>query len=357
MVGDMEEEFPGMDLSKADLPPASRETGSRLPISTIVDAMCYLLSMALETLGLIGTSKPHDTQAENNMCIRRKSVRNILGEIWRAPKFHFIKISAGLLTLLPTLRSDHALSMFVASEDNKVQDVNEVRSSKSSSRACSPDLYKVPEIDWPGNCDQQRSAAQAERSNRNSGETESTLSLSDSSEDYLSCLEDTASDLNSASWDDGVEADNEETDSTIMVSSSSLDEPGFLEDSSCKQMPGTQDEAEVTNSISVSNDMNETDLQLSERTHNTVYSMGCAKNRNTVYEGSMEITCEESASASREDQFQEVPIVSKRKRRRVWKGVKRQISHLFYGLFCCVSIPKKADTTPRAEDHALVCGF
>lgn len=59
----------------------------------------------------------------------------------------------------------------------------------------------------------------------NSEETENTVSFGDTSEDFLSSLEDTTSDSSSTLWDDSVEAEME-------------DVLWFLEDTNCKETPG-----------------------------------------------------------------------------------------------------------------------
>jgi hypothetical protein len=110
-------------------------------------------------------------------------------------------------------------------------------------------------------------------SNKNSEEMESTVSFSDSTEDDLSDLEDSISHFNSTSQDATVEAETEKTDSAIRVSHTSLSVVLLPEDTICKQFPEPQDDAKVTKSISPSSDMNEIDLQFSERIHDTKYSL------------------------------------------------------------------------------------
>ncbi|XP_076428995.1 uncharacterized protein LOC107401597 [Peromyscus maniculatus bairdii] len=353
----MEGEFPWTGL--CDLPPACRETGSRLSISTIVDAMCCLGHMAEETLGLIGTNRLSDALAKNSMFNKRKSGGTILGEIWHVPKTYSFKSPAGSPSLPPTLRrggSQPALPTLVASEDHKGKDVNEERYSKISSRSSSPDLYKLLDLSWPGNSAPRFQAVQACNINKNFEETESTTCSgdSDTSEDDLSYMEDTTS--TSAPQDDGVEAGIEETGNSTMLSHTSLNALFFLEDTRCQQIPGPQDDAEVTNSFSTSRDLKEIDLQSSERTHDAVDSVDSLQNENTEYENSKGIILEESPPSFSKDQPQKVATASKKKQRRGWKGVRRQISHLTSSLFCCLLPPKTGDTTPRAEEEAWVHG-
>lgn len=159
----------------------------------------------------------------------------------------------------------------------------------------------------------------------------------------MTCLaggEDTTCDLNSAPRDDCVAAESEETDSAVGVSYTSLNVPWFLEDTNCKQIPGPRDAAEVTKNISASTDVIKIDLEFIKRTHAAKYSGDSVQNRNTEYEDGKGTTREE-------DQPQEVPIASKKQQRRGWKGVRRPICHLFYGLFCCLPTAKKGGTTPR----------
>ncbi|XP_036044764.1 uncharacterized protein LOC118584583 [Onychomys torridus] len=343
----MEGEFPWTSL--CDLPPACRETGSRLSISTIVDAMCCLGHMAEETLGLIGTNRINDALAKNTMFNKRKSGGPILGEIWDVPKTYSFKSPAGPPSLPPTLRkggSEAVLPTPLASEDNKGQDENEERCSKISSRSSSPDLYKLLDLSWPGNSAPHFHAVQAYNINRNSEETERTTCSSDgdTSEDDLSFMEDTTS--TSAPQDDGVEAEMEETGNTTLLSHPSFNTLFFLEDIGCQQIPGPQDDAEVTNSFSTSRDLKEIDLQSSERAHDAIDSVDSPQNENIEYENKG-ITLEESPHRSSKDQPQEVAITSKKKQRRGWKGVRRQISHLTSSLFCCLLTPKTGDTTLR----------
>ncbi|XP_037061505.1 uncharacterized protein LOC119087952 [Peromyscus leucopus] len=343
----MEAEFPWTGL--CDLPPACREMGSRLSISTIVDAMCCLDHMAEETLGLRGTNRLNDALAKNTMFNKRKSGGTILGEIWHVPKTYSFKSPAGSPSLPPTLRrggSQAALPTLVASEDHKGQDMNEERYSKISSRSSSPDLYKLLDLSWPGNSAPRFQAVQACNINKNFEETESTTCSgdSDTSEDDLSYMEDITS--TSAPQDDGVEAEIEETGNSTMLSHASLSALFFLEDTHCQQIPGPQDDAEVTNSFSTSRDLKEIDLQPSERTHDAVDSVDSPQNENTEYENSKGIILEESPPSFSKDQPQKVATASKKKQRRGWKGVRRQISHLTSSLFCCLLPPKTGDTTP-----------
>ncbi|GAB1297907.1 Isopentenyl-diphosphate delta-isomerase 2 [Apodemus speciosus] len=342
-VEDMEKEIPCMSLWDADLPPASGETGSRLSISTIVDAMCCVRHMAEDTLGLTGTSRLNDALTRTNMFDRRKRVGNILGEIGHVPKIYSIKSPAGPVNLSSTPQrreNESALPLSVTSETNKGQGVIEKRGIKSSSRSCSPDLYKLLEISCPWNSAQQCCAVESYNSNKNSEELESTVSFSDSSEDDLSDMEDTTSHSKSASVDARVEAETEKPDSTIRVSYTSLGVVLFLQDANCKQIPEPHDDVKVTSRISASSDMNEIDLQFDERIHDTIYSMVSANNRNIDCEDDKGIAQEESPPPSSKDQPREMSGPSKKK-----QG--RQIRHLFYSSFCCLSTPKKGDTTPR----------
>ncbi|KAL1784889.1 hypothetical protein HispidOSU_022697 [Sigmodon hispidus] len=231
----------------------------------------------------------------------------------------------------------------MASEDNKEQDMNEGRHSKISSRSSSPDLFKLLDISWPWDSAPRFYALQAYDINKNSEETESTTSSgdSDTSEDDLSFLEDTTSDSNSALQNDGVEAETEATGSTIMFSHTSL---SVLEDTSGQQIPGTQD-AEVPKSIIISGELKDLDRQSHERAHDAIEFLDSPQNEKNEYETGNEITLEESQPISSKPQ--EVAIASKKKQRRGWKGVRRQISHLCSSLFCCFLTPKTGDTTPR----------
>lgn len=325
-----------MDFCDANLPPASRQTGSRLSISTIVDSMCCLGQKAEETLGLIGANRLHDVLTKNNMFNRKKIVGNILGEIRHVPKICSAKSPAGpdnLASALWRRESDPALSMSVASDTHKWQ-------GESSSRCFSPDLDEMLEISWLWKSAQQCYAEEAYNSHKNSEEAESTVSLSDSSEDDLSYLEDIIPDSNSDSQHAGVGVGTKKTNSTIGISYTSLNAVLFLEDTNCKQIPEPQDDTKVTNRIGVSSDVSETDLQFSERIRDTTYSVISAQSRNANYEDDNGITLEESPSLSSKDQFWELPKDPIKKQR-------RQISQFFYSLFCCLPTPKKRETTSR----------
>lgn len=153
-----------------------------------MDAVCCLETK--ETLRVIGTTRCNDALAKPNMFTGRKSVGNILGEIGRVPKILSLKTPAGPLNLPSTLKetdSEPALTVFVASEDSKGQEVDGERSSKTFSGPSSPDLYKLLETSWPWNSAQQCSAALAYNGNKNSEEADSSILLSDTSEDDLSC--------------------------------------------------------------------------------------------------------------------------------------------------------------------------
>ncbi|KAM7319389.1 hypothetical protein ACRRTK_021072 [Alexandromys fortis] len=69
------------------------------------------------------------------------------------------------------------------------------------------------------------------------------------------------------------------------------------------------------------------------------------ENQNTGYENEI-ITPEESPPISSKDQLQEAAMSSKKKQRRHWKGVKRQIHHQCYCLFFFFLTPKERDPTP-----------
>ncbi|KAL6084476.1 hypothetical protein STEG23_031150 [Scotinomys teguina] len=141
---------------------------------------------------------------------------------------------------------------------------------------------------------------------------------SDTSEDDLSYMEDTIS--TSAPEDDGVQAEIEESGNTTMLSHTSINALFFLEDTKCQHIPGSQDDAEVTNSISTSRHLKETDVQSCERSHDTIDSVDSPQNDITEYENSNGITLEESLPSSSKDQPQEVATASKKKQRRGWKG-------------------------------------
>ena len=341
----MEEEFPYMNLCDEDLPASSRETGSRPTMSTILDTMCYLGPMSEETQELNGTSRLNDVLAGNNIVNRRKSDSNIHGEICQLPK----SPSAGPPSPPPTLRrtrSEPALPTFRAWEDNKGQELNEARKSKTSSRSSSPDYYELLDTSWLWNTDPQLSPVPSYNINKNLEDTECTTASddSDTSEDSFSCLQETTS-HNSAAHD-AEEAETEETCSTILFSFSSMAELCFTDDSTSIGMSETQYDAEVTASNSNSTDLKKTDLEHSERIH-AIDTLHSPLRTNTAVEIIDEITVEESVFISSKDQAQEEATPSKKKHRRGWKGVKRRIRHLFRNLCSCLLTPKTEDTFPR----------
>ncbi|XP_040597059.1 papilin-like [Mesocricetus auratus] len=388
----MKEESPFMNLLDGDFSSPSRKTGSRLSISTIVDAMCCLGPMAEETLGLIEKNRLNDAPTKINVISGRKR-GNILGEIWHVPKTHSPKNPTGPPTARSTLRrarSEPAMPTFVASEDTKGQEINKVAESKSSSRSSSPDLYKLLDMSWPWNSAPRFSPVSAYIKNKTTEVTDSTASSddSDTSEDYLSCLTDTSAyDADKAeteetssdtmlsvislnglwfqedtcgtgmpgSHQDANEAESEETGSDTMLSITLLEGLWFRADSSTGR-PGPQQGAEVPASISTSGVLKKTDAQCSERAHDTIDILDAPQSENTGYENDNEIQVEESPPISSKDQSQEVATASKKKHRRGWRRVRRQIHHLFSSLFCCLLTPKTEDTVPRSEEQAWAHG-
>ncbi|XP_040592575.1 uncharacterized protein LOC121136314 [Mesocricetus auratus] len=315
--------------------------------------------MAEETLGLIEKNRLNDAPTKINVISGRKRGGNILGEIWHVPKTHSPKSPTGPPTARPTLRrarSEPALPTFVASEDTKTQEVSKVTKSKSSSRSSSPDLYKLLDMSWPWNSAPRVSPVSAYIKNKTTEDTDSTASSddSDTSEDYLSCLTDTSAYDNSAPHD-AEEDESEETSSDTMLSFTPLEGLWFRADSSTGR-PGPQQGAEVPASISTSGVLKKTDAQCSERAHDTIDILDAPQCENTGYENDNEIQVEESPPISNKDQSQEVATASKKKHRRGWKEVRRQICHLFSSLFCCLLTPKAEDTVPRSEEQAWVHG-
>lgn len=128
----------------------------------------------------------------------------------------------------------------------------------------------------------------------------------------------------SAPQDDVVEAETEET--SIIVPHSNTPQCVVVLKDNRKQVPETQDDATVTDSISTSRDLN-------ERMHDRIDSVDSPQNENTEYESSKVMTLEVPPPISRKDQPQEVAIDSKKKQRRGWKGVRRHISHMLSSLF------------------------
>lgn len=128
----------------------------------------------------------------------------------------------------------------------------------------------------------------------------------------------------SAPQDDVVEAETEET--SIIVPHSNIPQCVVVLKDNRKQVPEPQDDATVTDSISTSRDLN-------ERMHDRIDSVDSPQNENTEYENSKVMTLEVPPPISRKDQPQEVAIDSKKKQRRGWKGVRRQISHMLSSLF------------------------
>lgn len=90
--------------------------------------------------------------------------------------------------------------------------------------------------------------------------------------------------------------------------------------------------------------MNEIDLQFSERTCNIIYFLEPPQDGNAEYENIKGIALEGSLLISSKDQPRDAPIASTNNRD--WKGVRRQISHLFHSSCCSFHTPKK-DTTSR----------
>ena len=158
--------------------------------------------------------------------------------------------SSHLSSTLRRAGSEPSLPTFWASEDNKGQELNEARKSKTSSRSSSPDFYELLGTSWLWNSNPPLSPVPSYNINKNLEDTESTTSPddNDTSEESLSGLEETTSHDSAAR--DAEEAHSEEMGSTIMLSLSSLEALWFTDHSSSTGMSETQYDAEVTVSIS-----------------------------------------------------------------------------------------------------------
>lgn len=270
-----------MDIWNASLPSEYIETGSTLSISITEEDMCCLGHMAEETLQIVGTNRPVSPTVEANTSIfnRRKDSGYIPAE--RQHAFKILSYTC-VPTLCPPLMrsgSEPALPTFLASEDNKGQEVNEERSSEGSSMCSSPDLYRLLDVSWSG-----ISAAQ--------------------------------------------DVGEEETGRTITFSGAPFDVLWFLEDTNCKRIPRPQD-AEVTKSLNMARGVNEIGLQSSERTQD-MNSMDSLQDRNTKSENGGGVYFEETSNGpiSQKDQPQGAHRLSNS--RRGWTGVRKQTSNLFH---------------------------
>lgn len=84
--------------------------------------------------------------------------------------------------------------------------------------------------------------------------------------------------------------------------------------------------------------------------------MNSLQKENTEYENKKIITLEESPPMSSEEQPQKVDIACKKKQRRFWKRVRRQIHHIFSHLFYSLLALKERDPSSRAKEQFWVCG-
>ncbi|KAL6035138.1 hypothetical protein STEG23_017112, partial [Scotinomys teguina] len=180
------------------------------------------------------------------------------------------ELDALLIALLRRSGTEPALSTFLASKDNKGQEVNEERNSKDSSMPSSPDSYRLLHVSWSGN---------------------------------------------SAPQDD----EEEETGSTITFSCASFDVLRFLEDTNCEWILRPQD-VEAIKSFNVTRGVNETGLQSSERTRDVINSIDTLQHRNTKSENGRGVYFEEISNGpiSPKDRPQGALRVSNS--RRGWTG-------------------------------------